>query len=482
MKMLFALIAGVFFLSAPRSNAAESELLIHEWGTFTSLQDENGNAIGGINTDDEPVPHFVHRLADLLLLHPSEVPPLLFKGLPRRCHPDVTMRLETPVIYFHPPKSQTDIQTADLKVKFRGGWLSEFYPFANPEAPDLGTNRVQMGPLSSSTVSSLEWNELKIGGNWPLTNTTAHVWTSPRAVRAALVQAANGESEKFLFYRGVAHINAPLKISRDKITDQLLFRSQLESMPPDKPLSIRSLWLVDIRPDGKIAFRVLPPFELSPNPKKVSIRTTATFESRDFNSANREKLKATLHEALVADGLFSDEAQALLNTWELSYFKSAGLRVFFLVPQAWTDSCLPLDCSLPARINRIMVGRIELVTPEQRKHLELLGSFPASQITAEVGTLGTNFYSKLTSTEFDRNREAYEGVIAGKRPLASLISVPKTFQAYLKLGRFRNALVLDQVKQHSTPGLLRFIEAYHLEASEPFTSNQTGESRPNAGS
>jgi hypothetical protein len=89
MKMLFALIAGVFFLSAPRSNAAESELLIHEWGTFTSLQDENGNAIGGINTDDEPVPHFVHRLADLLLLHPTEVPPLLFKGLPRRCHPDV---------------------------------------------------------------------------------------------------------------------------------------------------------------------------------------------------------------------------------------------------------------------------------------------------------------------------------------------------------------------------------------------------------
>ena len=37
----------------------------------------------------------------------------------------------------------------------------------------------------------------------------------------------------------------------------------------------------------------------------------------------------TLLSALVAEGLYTDEARALLNTWELSYFKSTGLRVFF---------------------------------------------------------------------------------------------------------------------------------------------------------
>jgi hypothetical protein len=50
----------------------------------------------------------------------------------------------------------------------------------------------------------------------------------------------------------------------------------------------------------------------------------------------------------VANGLFADEAQALLDTWEISYFKSAGLRVFFIVPRAWTDYYLPLKVSVPA--------------------------------------------------------------------------------------------------------------------------------------
>src|ERR1700732_1534358 len=44
------------------SEDAAKKLVIHEWGTFTSLQDEDGKAVGGINTDDEPVPAFVHQL------------------------------------------------------------------------------------------------------------------------------------------------------------------------------------------------------------------------------------------------------------------------------------------------------------------------------------------------------------------------------------------------------------------------------------
>src|SRR6185503_4601911 len=96
--------------------------------------------------------------------------------------------------------------------------------------------------------------------------------------------------------------------------------------------------------------------------KKVLMHTPATFVSKEFSSDNLGKLKAALQNALVSEGLFTDEAQALLNTWELSYFKSAGLRVFFLVPRAWTDFYLPLEQSLRADINRVMVGRIELIT------------------------------------------------------------------------------------------------------------------------
>ena len=41
---------------------AQPQWQIHEWGTFTALQDESGQALSGINTDDEPVPKFVHGI------------------------------------------------------------------------------------------------------------------------------------------------------------------------------------------------------------------------------------------------------------------------------------------------------------------------------------------------------------------------------------------------------------------------------------
>jgi len=86
-------------------------------GTFTSLQDEAGNTIGGIKHDDEPVPDFVHRLRNFLLAQADGSAPTFFQGAPR-CHPDVTMRLETPVIYFHAPNAAM-VQTLDVKVGFR---------------------------------------------------------------------------------------------------------------------------------------------------------------------------------------------------------------------------------------------------------------------------------------------------------------------------------------------------------------------------
>src|ERR1043166_6856700 len=44
-------------------------LVGHEWGTFTSLQDEEGRTLDGINTDDEPVPSFCHDMAPRLVLN-----------------------------------------------------------------------------------------------------------------------------------------------------------------------------------------------------------------------------------------------------------------------------------------------------------------------------------------------------------------------------------------------------------------------------
>src|SRR5438093_717108 len=88
-------VIAILLLPLSRLFAAEGNVpAIHEWGTFTALQDEEGKAVGGINTDDERVPAFVHDIARDLLIPPTQVPPSFFQGAPS-CHPDITMRLET---------------------------------------------------------------------------------------------------------------------------------------------------------------------------------------------------------------------------------------------------------------------------------------------------------------------------------------------------------------------------------------------------
>ena len=65
-------------------------MTVHEWGTFTALQAEDGRAIAGINTDDEPLPTFVHDLHNLLV-SPERGAVRLLQGRPR-VHPDVIVR------------------------------------------------------------------------------------------------------------------------------------------------------------------------------------------------------------------------------------------------------------------------------------------------------------------------------------------------------------------------------------------------------
>ena len=167
-------IVGAVLLPFFTRASAQEKWAVHEWGTFTSLQDERGQAIGGINTDDEPVPAFVHRLENFNILPSDDIPQFLSKGV-LRCHPDVTMRLETPVIYFHPPQSEAKGQTISVAVKFNGGWLTEFYPDAATFAPGLKDSTNGVPRLLSSSDSTLKWNDLKIGGRWPVTKTTDHV-------------------------------------------------------------------------------------------------------------------------------------------------------------------------------------------------------------------------------------------------------------------------------------------------------------------
>jgi hypothetical protein len=455
---MMKILALVPLVLAAATLRPDETLIVHEWGTFTCLQDEAGRSIAGINTDDEPVPPFVHDLAGLLLIPATEMPNAFFQGAPR-CHPDVTMRLETPVLYFHPPKSQTKPLTVDVNVGFRGGWLTQFYPAADAVAPGV-ESWPEFGHLRFDTVGRLAWPALTVGGDAHGPATTEHVWTSPRAVEAASVTTTNHESEKFLFYRGVAHIDAPLQVTRDTKGDQLVLRSQLDpALEGKSPVAIRHLWITEIRPDGGSAFRQLKPITITGAGNAVPATMPAAFAADEFSTENSTRFRADMHRALVEEGLFDDEADALLNTWELSYFKSPGLRLFFLVPRVWTDYYLPLHVSVPADVQRVMMGRIELVTPAQRQLLAKIAAGPAPNMQLFNRTL-REIQGKLGS-----NQVPFNSVYSGRAPVASLgAPVPEVYQAYLNLGRFRNALILDEIKRRPTDALGEFIQKNGLQA------------------
>jgi len=423
MKRLCGCLLWFFSVCA---HAGTKDLVVHEWGTFTSLQDESGRAIGGINSDDEPVPKFVHDLNRLLVLKPSELPPVFYQGAPH-CHPCVTMRLETPVIYFHLADETSKPLIVDVRVAWRGGWLTQFFPEAQAEAPGA------FGALNEGTVGRLAWLKLTVGGNASGPETREHVWTAPRAVKAASLTTGKGESEKYLFYRGVGHLNAPLQVERQK--ERLVLRSQLDAGFAAPP-RLRRLWLAEFRANGECAFRSFAPVTLSGDPGKVILSTPAAFANKEFSAPNLAKLRAQMRQTLVEEGLFNDEAEALLNTWELSYFKSAGLRLFFLLPRDWTEHYLPLELSVPAKVSRVLVGRIELVTPGLRQLLRQIADAP----------IPTKPWACLTNN--GANWE-YRG------------AMPPT---YRDLGRFRNGLVLDELKQHPTESLRAFIEINGLQA------------------
>src|SRR6266446_6147650 len=250
----------VVFVSLTAALPAQP-LVVHEWGTFTSLQDEAGRTLSGINTDDEPVPPFCHDLAPRLVLGPGVAAWGPSQGAPSG-HREVTLRLETPVLYFHLPKGASNPLIASVKVAFHGGWLTQFYPRAL--AGGFLEVSGEFENLSEETTGTLRWENLKIGSGRAGPETTNRVWTAPRAFESATVTTTDNESEKFLFYRGVGHLPCPLQVARTADSKTLECRApgggELAGLPP---MSIRRLWLASFRVDGGCAFRSLPSIELS---------------------------------------------------------------------------------------------------------------------------------------------------------------------------------------------------------------------------
>ena len=429
-------------LNAMEEAANDDPLVVHEWGTFTELQDERGRPLPGINTDDEPVPAFVHGFGDRVI-----TPSSLHRGkrIPFE-YPQLTVRLETPVIYFYPPENAEQSMHFDVHVGLRDGWLSEYYPNARSNAPGLDSRRIESG-----SVGTLHWPRLRLNddGVYPLTNES--VWLQPRATRSAGITNENGESEKYLFYRGVGEFSGPIRTTTDREQGQITLSARTE-LEPGIAIEKIPAWIVHVKADGSLAFRAIP------NGQQIR-RAGYRFREEEYSAGSLDALNTQMHTRLVAAGLYSDEASAMLATWNRAYFRSPGLRIFYVVPKRWVEDQMPLRIEgVPSSIERVMVGRIELISDEQSATLLRLCSLETE--------------SPVWRQKVENQRllqELLDGLHHPSSVTADALgtSIPRDFSAYLSLGRFRNAIVRDALRSAPTANLRKFALQYQLVSELP---------------
>ena len=130
-----------------------------------------------------------------------------------------------------------------------------------------------------------------------------------------------------------------------------------------------------------------------------------------------------------------------------------------VLPPAWVDHHLPVELSVPADLTRVMVGRIELVTARQRELLAAVAAGPTSDsrwFYEQFGPAGGG--------DSDEFWELWSKITSGRASLLDAdLELPPDYRAYVELGRFRDALVLDELARRPTEGLRAFVGSYGIQ-------------------
>ena len=361
---------------------ASSFYQAHEWGTFTTVSGSDGTLLPGLEREEETLPPFAHahvgfengqspdpaELDRIFQQHGTlGITPPFSKGLGRRPLNGVTVKMETPVIYFH---SDEPLPIhAKIKVGFNGGTISQWYPQRSageklPEPPPSTNPKINPTPISAWTLDftkayqgAIEW-EVDI---LPQAETRDLVlfkpgdnlgWLRARQPMTNAIRTAGGETEGYLFYRGVGNFDPGLKTT----------------VSADETLHLEN------QSSGRIPYLVV--FELANGQLRWTEQTagldpkgTLAVHEADFKTEPAgfpETLYRSVKNGLAKCGLTDAEARSMVETWWHSYFEAPGLRVFWVLPRETTDRLLPLQITpTPPEIVRVLVGRSEVLRPRK---------------------------------------------------------------------------------------------------------------------
>ena len=316
-------------------------LVTHEWGTFTSVANENGDAV-------QWAP----------LLGPGDLPcfvaraPQVYKSVMRGL-----VRMETPVLYFYAQHPTT----LSVHVDFPEGLITEWYP--SPA-------------IRECSASGIEWNQVHVTPGkdlaYPVTEGASHYYAARNTDAAPL--RIGDQQEKMIFYRGLGSFTPPLR-ARYASDGKLEVRNGGREPIP--------FVIAFENQHGAVGFRIAE-----------NVGGTLKMDVPELTQ-DLGAIRQTLVTRLTVLGLYPKEARAMVDTWSDSWF-TEGARVFYIVPRATVDSLLPLTIvPAPTEIQRVFVGRLEVLSPRTKTTLKHAVRAGDSETLTEFGRFVEPFIAQI---------------------------------------------------------------------------------------
>jgi hypothetical protein len=320
----------------------ERPFTAHEWGTFTTVAGVDGQAqewlpLGGPTDLPCFVETYENRLSKVLTAPQAAAFGPLLTYEKARSGLKGTVRMETPVLYFYADQPVN----LSVSVGFPRGLFTEWYPTAAVQQMPAWANVLRQSPNASATIS---WPSVLLKpcarAVFPETDTPSHYYAA-RETDATPIEV-NGQEEKFLFYRGVGGFGVPIAASPGK-NATLEVRTLGEHALP--------ALVVFTNRGGKIGYSVHRDFKGQNTLAMPPLNRTLADLHRDLAAA------------LVAQGLYAREAEAMISTWRDTWFEE-GTRALYIVPKPAVAAMLPLAIvPRPTAIERVFVGRMDVITP-----------------------------------------------------------------------------------------------------------------------
>lgn len=372
LSSLLLAVALTGYSAAPKT----ADYVVHEWGTFTSLQGADGAQLSWRPEIGADLPKFVYL---------DNGPKSVGAGYPLRAtfskkSRAARQRMETPVLYFYSPK-QLEV---DVEVRFPQGGITEWFPrvsYAGPAMSPKGFNLLDLKPSDSF----IRWDKvmirpdlkpddlkLKHDGRKSHYYPAREARANPLTITTGFGNKRMTETETLLFYRGIGNFEAPLKVVVSSDETKLELRNT-----GIKPIS--RLVLLEVR-NGHAKFSAVNGLK---DLKKMDWKPGQGL--RPLSQVTAE-LEQEFVKMLVSEGLYETEAKAMVKTWRDSWFEEDGVRVLYPLAREWTDGVLPLNLNpRPKELVRVMIGRAELIPPKtQWALLQAIVKFANSSTRGEA--------------------------------------------------------------------------------------------------